>query len=632
MRTIRILLALLLVHTAAYAYETPVHRKITESAFMLAAQQNGFMARIGLTETSVFLYPPRTAAVVAADGSTLEDDGSRPLNHFFEPTGGYPLMAPPFACFTPGQRADSWAIDGWFNSYSIADTHQHLRTAIVGPTPSIRELGFRDTFRNLGQVVHLIQDMAQPEHTRNDQHLLGNGMPNGKCTPGSLYEKWTLNNLTGTTALPYAANFFVGFEVIKMPSYEAYFRDANGRGMAEFSNGNFVTQDTNYDTYGNTWGPLTGRCVTFTEPRREDATPRIENVTETVVNDPCCPGPTVVTIPEYVYSYDTVDRYKNVSTLDNYHNHLSSIDHEISLISMSDPLNGGEGLWSLSNHSYRSRAAILIPRAVEYSAGIIDRFFRGKINVGWGQNQDGTWNMTITNQSSEAIGPGVRVTAVYKATPQYFNRVTTEDTEVIIDDWLHAIVPGFETLEPGEQVTLANLPVFGLHTGDSLMQFERRVVLTGPLGSEFAVIPVVQKASGMRVQVDAMPDLVTSRLLCGAGGTIPLQNGVQKEFAVAQNQECRVLLQHQQIAKIDYEGTPTFIRVRVWRGSALVEDISATIDASDAAVGGCHRFTTDGRCDRFISRTGNCIQQSGYQNNTKCFTTMEHWSWGSDPY
>lgn len=44
--------------------------------------------------------------------------------------------------------------------------------ALTAPTPAERERGFADTFRALGQVVHLIVDAPVPEHVRNDPHPL----------------------------------------------------------------------------------------------------------------------------------------------------------------------------------------------------------------------------------------------------------------------------------------------------------------------------------------------------------------------------------------------------------------------------------------------------------------------------
>jgi hypothetical protein len=180
---------------------------------------------------------------------------------------------------------------------------------------------------------------------------------------------------------------------------------------------------------------------------------------------------------------------------------------------------------------------------------------------------------------------------------------------------------------------LSNLFVPGLQTGDSLMQFERRIAVIGTLGDEQeVVIPLVQAASGMRVRVDASPNLVAATLICSRKPQVPLTIGADKSFAVSGTEECRALISQLEPLAIGNEGTPTNIRLRVWRGAEVVEDVSATIDAGDTAVGGCHRVSTDGHCDRFIQRRGNCVFDSGYQEKMKCTATTEQWNWGSGPY
>lgn len=420
---------------------------------------------------------------------------------------------------------------------------------------------------------------------------------------------------------------------MKLPSYSAYFKSGDRRGLAEFSNFNFVTRDTNYDTY-DIAGWINQRCVTYSVPRLNDAQPRIEVVTDYVLNDPAMSGPSPVTRPEIVYSFNTWDAYKQLGSNDQYHTHLSSIDHEVKRMGLSDPVNGEDGFFSLSDLSYLSRAAILVPRAVEYSAGMMDHFFRGQVSVTWLPNSDGSYNAVLRNDSSERLGAQTRIMAFYQASPVYLNRTNGEDLQLILNDPLAFWDPGFDGLEPGESMVLAHIPVLGLHPGDSLLQFERRILIMGPLGNEpDAVIPLVQKASsGLKATFTASnPAVVTAQLLC-RGRSIPLPNAIETEFTVGTGEECRAFIQHNQYPTIGDEGPQTSIRIHVTRNGRTVEDVSGVIDSGDAAVGGCHRPTTDGRCDRYIQRVGNCVRNTAYQNHTQCFVTIEPWSWGSDPY
>src|SRR4029079_3052981 len=54
------------------------------------------------------------------------------------------------------------------NSYR--DARNYLYEALTGPTELERRKSFGLMFQTLGQVIHHLQDMAQPQHVRNDAH------------------------------------------------------------------------------------------------------------------------------------------------------------------------------------------------------------------------------------------------------------------------------------------------------------------------------------------------------------------------------------------------------------------------------------------------------------------------------
>jgi hypothetical protein len=628
-----ILLLLLIMPLRAGAYETAVHTKITVSAFRLASEHNGFLTRLAIAPTDTFGGPQRTPEFLAGAGTVGEDDDRRPLKHFLDPVHGVPLTQPVYVCLPIGERADSWAIDGFRSGWSIADAKQRLSQAVLGGNAAIRAEAFRQFFLTLGHIVHLVQDMAQPEHTRNDQHRFGNTMPNGECTPGSLYEAWTLRYLSESfpaDSLPDRQNYFVGTEPTRLPSYAAYF-SGNGKGMADFANANFVTQDTNYNDEAESF--LSGRCVTFTKPSLQNAERRIEVVPETVVNDPCCGTPTIVSIPEYVYSAPAYDAYKDLAPIDRYHTHLSAIDHEIQQITQSDPIAGGEGVFSLSSHSYQSRAAILLPRAVEYSAGLIDHLLRGQMLLTWQEAGGGAWNIAVTNHSAERIGADARLTIVYKADPAYFHSADGSDTGLVFDDVLAGWIPGFAGIAPGETVVLQNILPAGLQPGDVLTDHERRSILTASLGDEpGAVIPLVQAPVGMEVQLETAPDLVRMYAYCVGSrpftfrqmppdfATRPPVHNIK--FLIAPTEECRVILQSLEVPRVGFEGSPVAVHLRVLRDGQVIEDLHTTMDAGDGAVDGCHYFARDGHCDRNITRLGHC---TGTPPFVSCPTVYEPW-------
>src|SRR5207245_9304306 len=82
-------------------------------------------------------------------------------------------------------------------STPIAGARGHFLAGLTSGSPTDRneELGLM--FQSLGQVIHLIQDVSQPQHVRNDAHL----NPSSDSAVGllaqilcgrnaSLYETW----------------------------------------------------------------------------------------------------------------------------------------------------------------------------------------------------------------------------------------------------------------------------------------------------------------------------------------------------------------------------------------------------------------------------------------------------------
>jgi hypothetical protein len=90
-----------------------------------------------------------------------------------------------------------------------------------------RKRNLAAAFRAIGQVIHLVQDMAQPQHTRNDSH-----------GSGSLFEGFTdrIRN-----ELP-----FTGYAPAKFTSAAGFWHSADGKGLGNYSNTGFVSAGTNF--------------------------------------------------------------------------------------------------------------------------------------------------------------------------------------------------------------------------------------------------------------------------------------------------------------------------------------------------------------------------------------------------
>ena len=145
-------------------------------------------------------------AIREDDDSSLDDpspkedpfgDFHRVFSHFHDPVNNLGLTVG----FTLGARAADWALDPAaftpafppfsipgvtptpqrFNNFSLATFHESMWRAVTGQNQAGEKVansaGDRNTywataFRSLGDILHLNQDMAQPQHTRNDPHAI----------------------------------------------------------------------------------------------------------------------------------------------------------------------------------------------------------------------------------------------------------------------------------------------------------------------------------------------------------------------------------------------------------------------------------------------------------------------------
>jgi len=468
-----ILLALFLT-TPAWAYKEQIHRVFSLKAFdrMTATLKPhlGVDATVNLSGDS-----PR---VLVGQGAYDEDDFPNSLNHFYDPVHEAPLSVPVDACIPNGATAKNWAVGGLGNTYTTINARQFYESVLMAPNQAVRDNNLRLLFLALGHSIHLVQDMAQPEHVRNDQHLTLAGVEFGYPV-GSLYEEWGIANLLGANpVVPYD-----GYPNVNLPVAFDYFGSAMNKGLAQFTNSSFVTQDTNYDDEQDFF-----HCHYYTLPRITDAVERVEVVDEAVAD--AFGGVTIMPIQERIYTSYPMDPYTGQTETDPDHTFLSSLDLETRFLT-------GIPKYSLADASFQTRAGLLVPRAVGYSAGYLDHFFRGSISVDWTRNDStGLYNIKITNTSSEPLGTDAIVRAVYVPGADYTGFGGGNDIAVILNGPLTSYAPGFNGLAPGASTTIPAFNIPFLKPQDNVKKFERRVVIRGTLGDEpNDVIGLVQQPS-----------------------------------------------------------------------------------------------------------------------------------------
>ena len=323
----------------------------------------------------------------------------RVFNHFYDPVYNRPLTVPGALQGSvqslnngPVQTAVNWATgsaDSFgapntpnterHNHFTLVDAREAMYRAAtgrdstgntdIGPdntpaTEAVRKAYWATVFRSLGDVVHLVQDMGQPQHTRNDGHS-----PVNKAVQGDhigVFEELTEHRAGGgifkcfndsEANAPSLA--FSNYAVPTFSSYSEAFSTtpggnvAQGRGLADYSNRGFFSAGKNL---GNTEYAL---------PSNNPA-----NYTRHTVTDP---NPCIPTGRQTEILRGTVPDL------------IGGANTGVAL--------SARGLWDVSGRFgseipkyamnetvYYENADLLVTRAASYSAGIINYFFRGKID------------------------------------------------------------------------------------------------------------------------------------------------------------------------------------------------------------------------------------------------------------
>jgi hypothetical protein len=174
------------VHRAdVSSYEVRTHSDISREAYDLARINDFLGDQLSISGDNELLRNiferQRTPSEWLQKGSIDEDNllQLRFFNHFYDPIhnrgldamGQFPLGIP-FPLH--GRPSHAWGleelqeIDG--QDFSYGDARKHFRLSLTQPDPEERQRKLADTFYALGHVIHLIQDLASPAHTRNGPH------------------------------------------------------------------------------------------------------------------------------------------------------------------------------------------------------------------------------------------------------------------------------------------------------------------------------------------------------------------------------------------------------------------------------------------------------------------------------
>jgi hypothetical protein len=237
----------------------------------------------------------------------------------------------------------------------------HLLGPLTEMTEDERDQYFAWTLQALGHTLHLIQDASVPAHTRNDFH--------GPLEP---YERWTNKNLghleddkifTADGSVPWASwsqhpdiiapNVFM--DTNQLDASDTVPITGSDQGIAEYSYVNFMSEDTIF-AYDLPAKPE--ELDFFYNYQSEDFNLYVRQVNGVDTT--------------FVYLRNRrpggVDHLALAGVLHTYHPNSSAIYYDLRWTTDDD----------MVNEDYATK---LIPRAVGYSAGLLDYFFRGSIDI-----------------------------------------------------------------------------------------------------------------------------------------------------------------------------------------------------------------------------------------------------------
>ena len=526
MRKFIIFLSVLLCFAkSVYSYDDKkTHRDITEKAVDASSLGVYLKNNLGLQEGVSSLINNKTVTWWLREGAYLEDSPMcRASNHFHNPllpwdqsymsdepwwiatycgATGYSTK---YSSVTWGTGYLSPASSGTKTSISSQewgwdDTRNYYYLALTSSANTDRETYFSTTFQALGQVLHLIEDGAQPAHVRNDfrSHLTFIGFESMIPTQwfGSQFEHYVKNHPELVTS-----------EGVEIPSFTRVtdFWDTdqyNGSnpstslsfGIIEFTNANYFSDETipnNNPTPEHTfpYPQVNSTNTQICEDYAPDSTDIRKYISRNVGN-PC---PSIV-------SGGNVDHFATPSLL-----------NEESVITNNNISN--LKLW-LDDNVHNTYAKELLPSAVGYSAGLLNYFFRGQMNMDKDPNNGSQY--VIKNESSEYMSGTFTL---------YYDDTT--DNRRYLTSWNKSINPN----STSDSVSFTE-PTDMKEKGKYILVFQ------GTLGNETGAVVgrVVELKGGIGRVVGVSGNSIT--VYMEDGGTIsgslpPLPSGMSRSRAIS---------------------------------------------------------------------------------------------------
>lgn len=463
---------------AAHAYKEGSHSEVSKKAFKDFSNVSLISQRLGISVSQSYTASDGTQKIPAdlvGLGAFKEDELTHSLMHFYNPQSTSANKGAMGGFFISSRE---WAIDGMeptfdTQNYSYADAREAHFLAVAGTDQAVRVQSTAKLFEALGHIVHHIEDMAQPQHVRDDIHcdlvrcLVIEAFSNGSIDlhQPSYFELKAYDFISkqldtwdtwSQEHRDYRAAVFVAPRVFATP-YD-YWENAAGTGMAQFTSKNFVSEDTSFTVGVNNGGP-------FIQPNASLPLPNSANVLNWRAQD-VIPQAGLSGDMNFVFSDTIFDPLVGRSVPRTLLAAYSIFNDRLTLF--------GKRFRTVQNMlTVESQLKILLPRTIALASGFIDFFFRGDLSIvseSITALSDGTWKwrFAINNNGPENIAGGFIVLYEDTSNPANIRRITVTSS-------LSTSIPG-RTRSPSFEV------VMPASTRDKPAGLKMIVVMGGILG------------------------------------------------------------------------------------------------------------------------------------------------------
>ncbi len=458
-----------LLYRGIQAFDDEAHRNLSARSVQVSTLDNFLETSLGFEfpfKTDEIIHNNRSVRQLFQDGALDEDRPIlwRPRHHFHNPRLPWDQAGwrpPPFSVQL-GKSSVMWSQDenqSVGGKHSWKDARDSYFNALTATDPTQRRQYWAETFRSLGHLIHLVQDAAVPSHTRNDTHVSYKGVGDPDAFHG--WAETATDIISGITPPPFntsllnqsSANPLAPVPIARLIDStdgdigSLALLPGSNIGLGEYSSANFYSDDTINSP--NFQSPLPSQV----EVRAPE------------------PDATGTRLRRYVY-------FRPGFGEQDYPLALASAMYSYVIDPLTVPTESG-----LDTKVFQGYGAKLFPRAIGYSAGLIDYFFRNHMVGNAGDigcfgpppppNNPYYDNFALavgTAIPGEQPASGRIVVVVHYTSAGQDNYFTLLDTTATLDP------------ELGASWTLSSQPLYQIPLDASEVYFV--IAYRGPLGQE----------------------------------------------------------------------------------------------------------------------------------------------------